>query len=290
MTSTAVVDSENPASSCAICFGTFSTTPQTNHTNSHREVHSSSSSSSNVKHVPLACCERETTTTKFCIACINLLCQHTNYGNQNIGRCPRCRSYIQVVVVEEDNKRKESIIRIVNPPIEYTCRICQQSFSEYQVRQVRQRGGGGRAAARMILCHACVIGVQNPMRYECQSCGILQRISHPMYRYQPSPDEFSDRTWACRSRHCHQDVGYTHWKIGVQDLHRIPLEDIPERWNWDRELGVQEAIVAVRRIREHQRRRNDVVDLNGNHHRLGMTTTWVVGGLAILIYFYVTSY
>ena len=76
------------------------------------------------------------------------------------------------------------------------------------------------------LCDACNTGNANPCTYECDRCNQQQRIPHPMYRYQPSPQEFGGATWACHIS-CHD---YTHWRIVESDIDRIPGHEIPTSW------------------------------------------------------------
>ena len=45
------------------------------------------------------------------------------------------------------------------------------------------------------LCEACLFGVQHTLRYECDGCMRLQRIPHPMWRYEAMPVEFGNVTW-----------------------------------------------------------------------------------------------
>lgn len=60
-----------------------------------------------------------------------------------------------------------------------------------------------------------------------------------MWKYQPSPQEFSGDTWAC-----HVGCGtYTKWRIKTSDIEKIPAQEAPESWGlreeWLRQVGAQ---------------------------------------------------
>ena len=175
--------------------------------------------------VILACmpcnCEREEASTKFCVRCIELVCERSSFHN-NIGRCPRCSTLIQV-------KDQRIIVAAEQPSIQ--CIMCQQLRFP--------------SAERSDLCAPCFIGANNPLRYECDRCHRVQRIDHPMYRYQLTPNSFGTATWAC-----HQGcMNYSKWRIIPQDVRRVPVEDAPDGWN----LREQEFEV-IREIRRAERR------------------------------------
>ena len=87
-------------------------------------------------------------------------------------------------------------------------------------RQLRTIEAGGKCA----LCNA---GAAETYSYRCQRCHRLQRIPHPMWRYQRTPAEETTDTWAC-----HQGCRtFTRWKITPDDARRIPPNDRPPTWN-----------------------------------------------------------
>ncbi len=70
------------------------------------------------------------------------------------------------------------------------------------------------------------MGRQHALLYECDRCHRLQRIPHPMWRYQTSPDSFGDTSWAC-----HVGCGaFTRWRVAPRELHLVPLHDVPGTW------------------------------------------------------------
>ena len=147
----------------------------------------------------LPCCAGATdSTTQFCLECLRLLCEHAG----GVGRCPRCRAWIGVeggAVVAREARA--------------TCHVCCQE---------RVIVDGDR-----VVCGACLLGLRYPLRYECDGCGGVQRIGHPMWRYQArGPGEFGESTWAC-----HRRCGtYTHWRVVPGDVGRVPDDDAPESW------------------------------------------------------------
>jgi hypothetical protein len=141
--------------------------------------------------------------TQFCLKCISTICNMDGLG---IGRCPRCRHYIRV-----GTKEGKPVIEKVSGNLGQ-CRMCRGT------KELVQNG----------MCDACLFGSRHAFRYECDKCHRYQRIPHPMYRYQSSPEAFSSATWAC---HLNRGCEYTHWRISKHDLGNVPWADIPEAWD-----------------------------------------------------------
>lgn len=87
-----------------------------------------------------------------------------------------------------------------------TCGMC------CQVRDI--------ADTRQILCDKCLYGQSYNLVYECNRCHGHQQISHPMWKYQPSPDAFGSASWACQ-----QCKDYTLWRILPSQLPSVPLDE-----------------------------------------------------------------
>merc|ERR1712232_1187007 len=116
------------------------------------------------------------------------------------GRCPSCRKYIRCSrggEYEVTERRAK-------------CVMCCRT------KVIIDRGR----------CDACLLGDRYDFEYECSGCHRRQRIPHPMWRYQPSPEEFGTCSWACH-RGCHT---YTRWRISPQAAEQIPLSEVPESW------------------------------------------------------------
>ncbi|CAJ1380789.1 unnamed protein product [Effrenium voratum] len=163
----------------------------------------------------MPCCGKEKSTIHYCLPCIEVVCRL----GDGLGRCPTCRQCIKaddgrVIVAEETGH----------------CATCRQA-----ARLVE----GGQ-------CEACLLGSRFCFSYECSRCRQVQRIPHPMWRYQGSPIEFGTSTWAC-----HQQCGdFTHWRILAEDAARVPDMECPEGWG-RREHWMQE--VRNHRHPHHQR-------------------------------------
>mmetsp|Transcript_17882 Transcript_17882/g.53208 ORF Transcript_17882/g.53208 Transcript_17882/m.53208 type:complete len:262 (-) Transcript_17882:9-794(-) len=177
----------------------------------------------------LPCCDGDapaSSTTRFCLACLRLLVDHAG----GVARCPRCRAWISIAgdaVVEHDGVGR--------------CVTCQQE------RVIVLRGTDrGRHYA---LCDACFFGHRLALRYECQGCGGVQRIPHPMWRYQvDGPESFGHTPWACHVR-CET---FTNWRVLGADAHLVPADDAPESW------GRPDAIARVRALRRGRMRAEGV--------------------------------
>lgn len=146
--------------------------------------------------VLMPCCGNVNSTTRFCLRCIEMICKHGG----GIGRCPKCRTTIVVEKGEVKINKKKS-----------QCRMCRQQHVIV---------GKG-------MCDACNIGSLKPLVYECERCHRNQRIPHPMYRYQTTPEAYGASSWAC-----HVGCGtYTRWRISRGDVSNVPASDAPATWN-----------------------------------------------------------
>mmetsp|Transcript_83392 Transcript_83392/g.212330 ORF Transcript_83392/g.212330 Transcript_83392/m.212330 type:complete len:223 (+) Transcript_83392:84-752(+) len=146
--------------------------------------------------VSMPCCTREDSTVGFCRRCVEIICEQA----QGVGRCPNCRQYISI-----DQQGRVSITEKQD-----NCRMC---------RQTRVIVGSG-------MCDACLLGSRFSFQYECNRCHRFQRIPHPMWRYQPSPNDFGTASWACQAG-CGD---YTMWRISATDAPNVPDSDCPEGW------------------------------------------------------------
>ena len=165
----------------------------------------------------LPCCAiPASSTTRFCGRCIEIICERSTSG---VGRCPNCRAFLRVG--EGGN------LEVTDQTD--TCSCCNQ------VRVIVQMQG------HVLLCDACLFGTEMPLLYECEGCGRYQRIPHPMYRYQPTPGEFGNNTWACHVRCAAQ----TRWRLKPSELDSVPVEDCPDSW------GLREQWLAS--VREQRR-------------------------------------
>ena len=199
-----------------------------------------------LEETPLAalpCCDNATTTestTRFCLDCLRMNCEHGG----GVARCPRCRAWISVEndeVVAHDGTGR--------------CSVCMQEPRVLVARGRAPGPDGGFVAVG--ICDACWLGNQIALRYECQDCGGVQRIPHPMWRYQvDGPEAFGNTPWACHVR-CGT---YTRWRVVPEDVARVPHGDAPESWGVDivRQIrarqGRERRRAALREAGERQRR------------------------------------
>ena len=171
----------------------------------------------------MPCCHNPNSSLKYCTDCISIICETPP------GRCPTCRSCISynstngtVTINEEMNQ----------------CRICRQNRTIVDER--RQ------------ICEGCLLGRQFCFNYECDGCHRIQKIPHPMWKYQVKPTEMSTETWACNLG-C---LAQTHWKIISDQVGLIPPEHCPETWG-----RREEWLAAVREERRARLRGNRVCSL-----------------------------
>lgn len=137
--------------------------------------------------VVMPCCGKSTSTVQYCLACITQL---KHVSEPNISKCPSCTTKFALIagtnqVISSNHLKK--------------CRMCCQG--RVLINETR-------------LCEPCDAGGRKPLRYECSGCHQVQRIPHPMWKYQPSLAEYSTDTWAC-----HQQCGtQTRWRVVEADI------------------------------------------------------------------------
>lgn len=164
-----------------------------------------------VSLVQMPCCGRDTSTTQFCFRCIEVICK---MAPGFFGKCPHCRKSVTI-------KGRTVVVTTATG----TCRMCQQ---------------GGKIIVDQNMCEACLYGSRYILRYECEGCHGIQRIPHPMWRYQHDPAEFGRDTWAC-----HQRCGtFTRWRTVREDLALVPAQDRPASW------GSSSWLELVRQVRQ----------------------------------------
>lgn len=188
---------------CAICFDEALT--------------GESISLNRVKFANLPCCggQQNGSTASFikvCTSCILVLTTKSSKGVHRVGRCPRCFEWIKVHLPEASQK---NVVRVEKVDAAGPCLICNQN------KDVLVEDDN--------ICDACFLGRRQPLKYECQQCHEVQKIPHPMYRYQESEDKFGTVTWACQGK-CGR---FTKWKIQLEEIQRIPLGDAPKSWESD---------------------------------------------------------
>ena len=170
----------------------------------------------------LPCCGRAPagSTTVYCARCLEIICETSPCG---VGRCPTCSGFMQ--------KAPGGGLTVAAGIDE--CGVC------HQARPVAERLRGTP------VCGACSLGVRHPLRYECERCHRVQRIPHPMYRYQvDGPAAFGNNSWFCGGGEC-QD--FTKWRVHPADVQRVPADDCPEAWGRREDWFAQ---VRVQRLRE----------------------------------------
>lgn len=179
----------------------------------------------------MPCCDRDTASVSLCGPCMRFICSR---GPGGVGRCPKCRAHVRpasnTTAPVQSRREEDAPSRSYRAPsrpgdafegeghnafelavMRGTCRLCMQEKHLVDERSV---------------CDACAYGARFPLRYECSVCAHLQRIPHPMWRYQPSAEAFGNVSWACHGR-C---GAFTWWRIIAEDAHLVPPEDAPASW------------------------------------------------------------
>ena len=125
-----------------------------------------------VQRAAMPCCARQASTIAYCTPCLRIICDRAPGGA--VGQCPTCRAHFSI---DGEGAVRTAVRR--SP-----CLICRQE----------------RLIVDEECCGPCLLGRRlGPLRYECERCHRLQRIPHPMWRYQESPEAFGTDTWACHA-------------------------------------------------------------------------------------------
>eukprot|EP00672_Neobodo_designis_P024751 CAMPEP_0174841020 /NCGR_PEP_ID=MMETSP1114-20130205/9046_1 /TAXON_ID=312471 /ORGANISM="Neobodo designis, Strain CCAP 1951/1" /LENGTH=186 /DNA_ID=CAMNT_0016075189 /DNA_START=88 /DNA_END=644 /DNA_ORIENTATION=- len=128
----------------------------------------------------------------------------------NVSRCPFCREYVQRDAADK--------VRVVTGA--GTCLVCNQP------RVLVGRHPRARPNVPPHLCQRCDLGFRLPaLRYRCSECLGVQVIAHPMFLYQPTPNDVTEDTWVC-----HRCQDQRRWRLLVEDIPRVPPEELPAGW------------------------------------------------------------
>jgi hypothetical protein len=183
-----------------------------------------------VKFANLPCCGTQpeggnVSFIKVCTSCILVLTSPSSSGSHRVGRCPRCLSWIKVHIPEPAER---NVVTVEKVDVNGKCLICNQ-HKDYLVDNDN-------------VCDSCFLGRRQPLKYECQQCRGVQKIPHPMYRYQKKRDQFGNVAWACQGK-CGR---FTKWKIQPEEVHRIPLGDAPKSWGSDYIKVARDRVLVLR--------------------------------------------
>jgi hypothetical protein len=120
--------------------------------------------------VLMPCCGRADSSVQFCRRCIEIIAERGIEGR--IGRCPICLKCYSIAdgVIQTTEQRSQ-------------CSMC------CQMKVI--------ADTRRQFCDQCLLGHTYSFTYECARCHRLQRIPHPMWKYQATPTDFGTASWAC---------------------------------------------------------------------------------------------
>lgn len=142
-----------------------------------------------------------------------------------VGRCPCCRSWIVVETATGDKDRasddsKQRVLPWRHLPNIHLVSVAGKCQECCQIKQLLVDGS---------MCDACIVSRQcPPLAYECDCCQHAQRISHPLYRYQASPDAFGTVGWLCNA--CNR---VSRWRLRPDQLSLVLVGDAPAEWSDD---------------------------------------------------------
>ena len=169
----------------------------------------------------MPCCGVPTSSMVFCTDCVQAICDMNTSTEENVGKCPVCTKHFKfengALAIHETRG---------------CCRMCCQD----------------RVIVSDNLCSNCLVGQSHTFRYICGRCSGVQRIPHPMWQYQTSPDQLGSASWACHVG-CHD---YTYWRIHPEDVERVPNSLQPGTWSAV-EANVELELENVRNFRNQQR-------------------------------------
>lgn len=174
------------------------------------------------------CCT-EDAGVRVCTTCLLVLMTSSSDRRYRLGHCPRCKSWIRVrtpLTVRQPQLEIELIT--LEEPVQ-ACKTCNQTKTFFVDDQE---------------CDACFLGQRHPLLYECQSCQCAQRIPHPLYRYQESPDAYTSVQWSCLGHACGK---FTYWRLLSDQIRFIPVGDAPASWQINSIMAAQRKVEETKR-------------------------------------------
>lgn len=160
-------------------------------------------------HLP--CCASAEPSIMYCKSCLKGMCSNKD-SKLSPGECPCCKRSFQVELTED-----KVVKGVIKWEKKSQCGMCKQTRT--------------LVSHKFTFCEKCLLGKLYMFTYECHRCHNKQKISHPMWQYQKTKNEFGHSVWACH-------VGcddYTYWKIIPEDAKEIPGSYIPDSWKEDNE-------------------------------------------------------
>ncbi|CAD7961552.1 unnamed protein product [Amoebophrya sp. A120] len=188
----------------------------------------------------------------YCSKCLYVICA-TDTRNQ-LGKCPTCRKRFKLKFVVKEAQTgicdvvsaKQGMAgrtsaaptvqeeaastpssRNTSPNIESCDPALLDVVIEINVKPPKQQCQMCRQMRELYeppFCEQCHVGRRMTFRYECSRCHMIQRIPHPMWKYQDKVEKFGNTSWAC-----HQRCGdYTMWRIVPEDAVNLPDDECPE--------------------------------------------------------------
>lgn len=169
--------------------------------------------------------------------------QHITQLTRNKGTCVICNQYKSTLVIEHDEGEEIVMHNIKSLPSiddkEYPDDEAEILVNEIN-KSIMNDSENIRSSSKKGVCDACFLGKVVPLSYECSDCGGIQRIPHPMYRYQATLGSFSSNTWKCHLK-C---TGFTKWRISAEDMFLIPPGDQPTSWKVNYLQSARDKIVT----------------------------------------------
>jgi hypothetical protein len=190
---------------------------------------SKSTAEKKVTFCQFPCCSDEQG-VRICTSCLLVVTTATKQGSHRIGHCPRCRTWIRVKAPTSTTQQQLDIEPVTLGEPTCVCKICNQT-KEYLLDEEE--------------CDACFLGQRNPLLYECKRCQCVQRIPHPLYRYQDTPDSFGTVKWSCQGRAC---GGFSYWRILSDQVALIPIGDTPSAWAVDSIQAARQRVLTTRQL------------------------------------------
>ena len=170
--------------------------------------------------------------TLLCSTCLWVLTAPTRDGTSRVGRCPCCRTWL-VVTTPTTSPEATNGAASGSPPdvrlvsVAGKCQVC------CQIKELLVEDSS--------VCDACFVGRHQPLVYQCEQCQSTQRIPHPLYRYQSSPNDGSEMKWNCST--CRK---FCRWRLLLDQFSLIPVGDAPDTWDESPLRSARQRVQAAR--------------------------------------------
>jgi hypothetical protein len=158
------------------------------------------------------CCTSEINEEVCCSCLVAALTKPTD------NKCPRCREFVTLASSHVNDKPPWDVLSV-----EITLGVIDQCYSCGEKKRLKPPNN---------ICVNCQKEKEKSykgLQYECQVCHGYQSIPYPLYKSQPSPQQYGNsKRWVCQSKMCGGNP--RRWRIVDSEIKEIQPGAAPHAW------------------------------------------------------------